>query len=60
MSLATMCALILGAVLLFVFKCHTLAAVLFLCCVVFMIIRHRENILRLKEGTESRFSFKSS
>lgn len=57
MSLATMCALAAGAGLLFVFRCNLPAAVIFGCCVVFMVIRHIENIKRLIKGTESKFSF---
>ncbi|MBQ6053457.1 MAG: glycerol-3-phosphate acyltransferase [Clostridia bacterium] len=55
MSLATMCALTVGAAVLFVFKCNIPAAAIYAACVVFMVIRHRENIKRLKEGTESKF-----
>ncbi len=56
MSLATMCALICGSVCLFVFGCDLTAAVIFSVCTAFMIFRHRENIKRLANGTESKFS----
>ncbi len=59
MSLATMSALTVGAVCLFLFKADVLAAVINACCVLFMIWRHRENIRRLLAGTESKFSFGS-
>lgn len=56
MSLATMCGLTAGAVMLFVLGCHLPAAIIYSACVVFMIIRHKENIKRLKNGTESKFT----
>lgn len=55
MSVATMAALTAGAALLFVFGCNVYAAVIYSVCVLFMIIRHRENIGRLIKGTESKF-----
>jgi glycerol-3-phosphate acyltransferase PlsY len=55
MSLATMCALTVGAALLFVFGCDIPAAAIYAVCVVFMVIRHKENIKRLANGTESKF-----
>ena len=55
MSLATMCALAVGAACLFVFGCNIPAAAIFSVCVVFMVIRHKENIRRLIKGTESKF-----
>lgn len=59
MSLATMCALLIGAILLLPFGCHPVAVALYACCVVFMIVRHRENIKRLLHHAESKFSFHS-
>ena len=38
---------------------HPAAWFITIVCIVFMIIRHRENIKRLLRGTESRFSLKS-
>ena len=55
MSLATMTALTAGAACLFIFGCGVPAALIYSACVLFMIIRHRENIKRLANGTESRF-----
>lgn len=59
MSLATMCALTAGAALLFVFGCDLYAAIVYSVCVAFMILRHKENIKRLAEGTESKFNLGS-
>lgn len=59
MSVATMCALIAGAALLFVFRCDLFAAAIYAVCVLFMIVRHKENIERLIRGTESKFTFGS-
>ena len=55
MSLATMCGLTAGAVSLFLFGCNLYAAIIYAVCVVFMIVRHKENIKRLAKGTESKF-----
>ena len=55
MSLSTMSALVIGAVCLFLFGCNVPAAVIYSCCVVLMVIRHKENIKRLAAGTESKF-----
>ena len=55
MSLATMCALTVGAVCLFVFGCSIPAAVIYAACVLFMVVRHKENIKRLINGTENEF-----
>ena len=59
MSLATMCALVTGALLLLPFGCDRIAILLYALCVVFMIVRHRENIKRLLNHTESKFSLGS-
>ena len=59
MSVATMSALITGAALLFVFRCDLIAAAIYAVCVIFMIVRHKENIGRLLRGTESKFTFRS-
>lgn len=55
MSLATMCGLIAGAACLFIFKCEIPAAAIYAACVVFMVVRHKENIKRLIKGTENKF-----
>ncbi len=62
MSLATMAGLITGAVVLAVFHLgfHPVSIVLCFLCVAIMILRHRENIARLIDGTESKFSFRKS
>lgn len=60
MSLATMCALSVGAIMLFLFGCNTVAAIIYSVCVLFMIIRHKDNIKRLIAGTESKFSLGKS
>ncbi len=57
MSLSTICALLLGAICLFCLGGSLYAAGLYAACVAFMIWRHRENIRRLRAGTESKFSF---
>lgn len=59
MSLATMCALVTGALLLLPFGCDRIAILLYALCVVFMIVRHRENIKRLLNHTESKFTLGS-
>ena len=56
MSLATMCGLAVGALSLFFFGCNLYAALIYAFCVVFMIFRHKENIKRLLNGTENKFS----
>ncbi len=59
MSVSTMAALIGGTVALALFG-GSLPVVLIYCgCVLFMILRHRENIKRLFHGTESKFYLKS-
>ncbi len=60
MSLATMTALSAGTVLLAVLHIavHPIAVVLYACSVALMIFRHKENIIRLQKGTESKFTFK--
>ena len=59
MSLSTMCALSVGAILLLPFGCNRIAVLLYALCVVFMIVRHHENIRRLLHHSESKFSFHS-
>ena len=59
MSVATMTALTVGAILLPVFKADTVACIIYACCVLFMIYRHKENIKRLIKGEESKWSLKS-
>ncbi len=59
MSLATMSALSTGAILLPIFGADAVACILYACCVLFMIYRHKENIKRLIKGEESKWSLKS-
>lgn len=56
MSVSTMTALVVGAALLPVFRADVIACMLYACCVLFMIYRHRENIVRLIQHKESKFS----
>ena len=56
MSLATMTSLVVGSVLLFVFHANIPAAVIFCVCTLFMIYLHRENIVRLINGNEKKFT----
>ena len=59
MSLATMCGMALSAGVLWLLFALTdfgwLPAALFSLCVLFMILRHHENIVRLCHGTEKKF-----
>ena len=55
MSLSTMVAMLLSPVGLVLLKADTVAVVLVAAMVVFMTVRHRENILRLFKGTERKF-----
>ncbi len=57
MSLSTMTAMTVGAILLFVAKNNVIACTMYACCVAYMIFRHKANIKRLISGTESKFSF---
>lgn len=58
MSLSTMLALTLGDLTLLIWKTHYLVIIMYALCVIFMIIRHHENIKRLFQGTESKFSLR--
>ena len=60
MSLSTMAALISGTAALAVLhlSLHPVPVVLYFICVSIMIFRHKENIARLLNGTESKFTFK--
>lgn len=59
MSLATMCGMASGAVVLWLLPTKSfLPPLLFSLCVLFMILRHWKNIGRLIKGTESKFSLK--
>ncbi len=56
MSLATMCGLVCGVIAYAVFGAEVLPLIFYAACVVFMIVRHHENIGRLLKGTEKKFS----
>ncbi len=61
MSLATMLGLASALTVIPFIAFDSIPAYIIMCvCVLFMIIRHRENIVRLFRGTESRFSLSSS
>ena len=57
MSLSSMSALIVGSVFVAVFGAGWAVSLMYAVCVLFVVIRHRENIIRLIRGTESKFSF---
>ncbi len=57
MSLATMCGLVCGLIAAALFGTELLPCVFYGLCVLFMIVRHHENIGRLLNGTEKKFSF---
>jgi len=60
MSLSTMLAMLSGLVYLLIAGVDTPAVLwLFGAQVLFLIVRHKENIKRLVSGTEKKFSFKS-
>ncbi len=58
MSLATMCSLCAGAALMFLFGNETACCVMYACCVLFMVFRHKDNIVRLFHGQEPKFKLK--
>lgn len=57
MSLSTMSALVAGAVAVAAFGGGLAVSIMFAVCVLFVIVRHKQNIVRLVQGTESKFSF---
>lgn len=57
MSLSTMSALVAGAVAVAVFGGGLAVSIMYAVCVLFVIVRHKQNIVRLVQGTESKFSF---
>lgn len=56
MSVSTLASLVAGAVSLFLFTRDIPAGILFAACVVFVIIRHKENLKRLVKGQEPTFT----
>lgn len=57
MSLSTMSALVAGAVAVAAFDGGLAVSIMYAVCVLFVIVRHKQNIVRLVQGTESKFSF---
>ena len=57
MSLSTMSALVAGAVAVGAFGGGLAVSIVYAVCVLFVIVRHKQNIVRLVQGTESKFSF---
>ena len=57
MSLSTMSALVAGAVAVAAFGGGLAVSIMYAVCVLFVIVRHKQNIVRLVHGTESKFSF---
>lgn len=57
MSLSTMSALVAGAVAVAAFGVGLAVSIMYAVCVLFVIVRHKQNIVRLVQGTESKFSF---
>ena len=57
MSLSTMSALVAGAVSVAAFGGGLAVSIMYAVCVLFVIVRHKQNIVRLVQGTESKFSF---
>ena len=57
MSLSTMSALVAGAVAVAAFGGGLAVSIMYAVCVFFVIVRHKQNIVRLVQGTESKFSF---
>ena len=57
MSLSTMSALVAGAVAVAAFGGGLAVNIMYAVCVLFVIVRHKQNIVRLVQGTESKFSF---
>lgn len=55
MSLSTMCALTVGAIVVALRGAPIPAVIMYSLCVLFMIFRHAENIKRLIKGEESKF-----
>lgn len=57
MSLSTMSALVAGAVAVAAFGGGLAVSIMYAACVLFVVVRHKQNIVRLVQGTESKFSF---
>lgn len=57
MSLSSMSALVAGAVSVAAFGGGLAVSIMYAACVLFVVVRHKQNIVRLVQGTESKFSF---
>ncbi len=60
MSLSTVVALLTAPIALALLGAPASVVIICLCCVLVIAYRHKENFKRLRNGTESKFSFKSS
>ena len=60
MSVSTVTTLLVCPILLYLFGASLLVTLVTLGCSLFVAIRHKENFIRLKSGTESKFSFRNS
>ncbi len=59
MSLATIIAMVVSPFMMFFWGIPISAVLLYSASVIFMVVRHRENLKRLRMGTETKFTFKN-
>lgn len=60
MSLSTVLTLLVCPILLYLFGASLPVTLMTLVCAAFVFLRHKENFIRLKNGTESKFYFKGN
>lgn len=60
MSVSTVTTLLVCPILLYLFGASLPVTLVTLGCSLFVAVRHKENFIRLKNGTESKFSFRNS
>ena len=60
MSVSTVTTLLVCPILLYLFGASLPVVLIALGCALFVAIRHKENFIRLKNGTETKFSFRNS
>lgn len=60
MSVSTVLTLLICPILLYLFGASLPVTFMTLACAAFVFLRHKENFIRLKNGTESKFSFKGN
>ena len=60
MSLSTVITLLASSVLIYLFGASLPVTLMMLGCALLVALRHKENFIRLRNGTESKFSFKSN